>query len=103
LQIKIFKSSVKENPWMRMINVLEQAGHDVYPTAEDCDRAVILGGRHENPTVFNCERVLVYNEVEWKGRWGFFRPVLEEYYDKMIDVTRMSFLKTAQKIIEQCA
>ena len=85
-----------------MINFLELKGYEVYPTVEKCGRAIILGGRHENPTSFNCEKVLIHVGIEWDSRWDFFKPILEEYYDKMIDITGMSLPKAAQTIIEQC-
>jgi hypothetical protein len=88
---------------MRVINSLESIGCDVYPTTEKCDRAIILGGKHENPTVFDCERILIYHEQEWSGLWEFFEPIITEYYDKMIDVAKLSLQETVKKIIKQCS
>ncbi len=103
MQTKIFKSSTKNNAWMLVVNSIEKVGYDVYPTTEKCDRAIILGGKNENPTVFDCERILFYHKSEWAGLWEFFEPIITEYYDKMVDVTKLNLRETVTKIIKQCS
>lgn len=86
---------------MPVINLLEQMGYDIYPHPRKCERAIILCGKYENPTVLDGYKVLFYHKNEWVGQWDFFQPILEEYYDEMIDATELSLQQTAETIINE--
>lgn len=101
MQAKIFKAVEENNPWLPIIDSLEENGYDVYPTTEQTDKAIILSGKFENPTVFSCKKVLIYHRKEWIHVWEFFEPIVEEYYDEMIDVTELSLRKTVETIIDE--
>ena len=103
MQTRIFKSIEQNDPWIPVISELMKRGHEVWTYKRKCEKAVVLGGKLENPTIFDGKKVLVFHEKQWVGNWKFFEPILTEYYDEMVNVTEMSLPETIEAIIGQCS
>ena len=94
---KIFKINRGYSKWLKTINLL---GMPVCIEPEDAEISIVLDGRYENPLAVTGKKVLVYDKDLWGHRWELFEPVLSEYYDKMVDVTRMSSRQKADIILK---
>jgi hypothetical protein len=80
--------------WMKVVNALGEVGLKVHLEPVKANRYIVLGGRFENPLAFKGHRTLVYHETEWKpagyGWEHLFEPLLKEYYDEMVNCTKLS-------------
>jgi len=77
---------------------LHQLGHKVIDYPKDCEIAVVLGGRYENPCCLAGKKLLVWHDRDWGDYNEVFKPLVEEYYNKIIDVTHDSLDQAIEKI-----
>lgn len=93
--VKIFKINRGYSKWLKTINRIGK----VCTKPETADVSIVLDGRYENPLAVTGKKVLVYDKDMWGHRWELFEPVLSEYYNRMVDVTRMSSKQKADIIL----
>jgi len=90
-----------------LIKHLQRDGYEVCDEKKRCDVAVVLSGKFENSNCFDGEKFLVWHDVEWAGMHEFYRKIVVEYYDQIIDVTKTKSLNEATEMIknaiERCA
>ena len=75
-------------PWQSLYDWFEKQGHTIHTEPIKCDISVVLNGKFVNPLPLYGKKVLLYKADEWGAvKWKpLFQPVLEEYYDLMIDI-----------------
>ncbi len=84
---------------------LEELGFPVYDEKVDCDLAVILNAIMFNPSAFKNKVGFIYSDPGGDfNSWDFwvehvYTPVLEKYYDHLIDLYPMSPKEAANKIV----
>jgi hypothetical protein len=98
LSLKIFKSPRGWGSWVKVIECLYLSGYKVFNSPRKCDISIVLGGKVENPEVFCGEKILIFHDGEWKVHGPFFKEILSEYYDLIVDVTGLHFRDIAKKI-----
>ena len=98
--VEIFTAR-NERPWKPIVDELENRGYRVNRDYVDADVAIVLGGRYNNPILWD-KRVLFYNHTHWGNLWhGVFHDVVREYYNKLIDATNGNLEGIVGKIIEE--
>ena len=75
-------------------------GYSIHTEPIECDVSVVLNGKFVNPLPLHGKKVLLYRMKDWQPmKWiEMFAPILEEYYDDMIDITGMDVGKLIEKI-----
>ncbi len=74
--------------WQSLYQWFEEQGHTIYTKPIECDISVVLNGKLVNPLPLHGKKVLLYKADEWGVvKWKpMYQPILEEYYDEMIDI-----------------
>jgi hypothetical protein len=92
--------------WGEITDHLNRRKHKVYDSPRDADVSIVLSGMMENPAIIKGRKVLAFKPQEWilnvpppKG-WMLYKPILELYYDDMIDLSGLNAKKSAKRIIE---
>jgi hypothetical protein len=99
--VKVFAASVDRKEWVNVLNELSKRGQKVEVDYKPCDVAIVLGGRFNNPVLWK-KRILFYNKKQWANWWdGLFGPVVEEYYDKLLDITIYTLEGVVEMIISE--
>lgn len=86
---------------------LSEYGIPVWHQNADCGAAVIIDGAHVNPLVFNGKRILAHiftnnGKIWYTAFYSLYKPVLEHYYDEMLDLTACKSLEEiADRIAEK--
>ena len=90
--------------WQEVYIALKEKGITIHIEPKSCDYSVVLGGCFVNPIPLQGKKILAVNTQEWQAaKWEFmFRPILEEYYDKMINVTGCTPEETLELIKKTC-
>jgi hypothetical protein len=107
VDIKIIKAATPDiKDWKSVINGLMNKGFEVSFFPEKTDLSIVLGGRFENPMVFEGERVLFFNPSQWppsanNAGFKFFQPVIKEYYDEMIEVSESNAVDVITKYVRR--
>jgi hypothetical protein len=84
--VEIF-TTPNERAWKPIIDELESRGYRVNIEYVDADVAIVLGGRYNNPILWN-KKILFYNHTHWGNLWhGMYEDVVRKYYDRMVDAT----------------
>lgn len=87
---------------MPLIQGLINNGIRVYSEPTPANVSIVIDGKNENPLAFNGKRVLAYWADVWKDKDYFnelYKPILEEYYDDMIDLTNLTFEEVKEALI----
>jgi len=99
LETKYFRSKYNfkgDGVWNKTITGLGKSVYDVVVPAE---LSVILGGYYENPSAFEDSITLVFYRHDDGHQFSKgFIPVLEKYFDEMVDLTGLSPMESAEKI-----
>jgi hypothetical protein len=106
--VKVFKSTKAFDSeyklWKPLVRYL--ADNEFMPhltaTDEPYDVSVVLGGRYENPMVIRGRKVLFYKIWDGENERMVFQtvylPVLKQFYDETVDISRMSNKEILRKI-----
>ena len=57
----------------------------VNTTPKQADVSIVLNGHFINPLVLTGKKILVMSPKEWGPSWSKFKPVVEEYYDQIVE------------------
>jgi len=80
-------------------NTIIALGVNVYDVVVPTELAIILGGYFENPSAFEDSLTLVFYRHDDGHQFSKgFVPVLEKYFDEMVDLTDMTPSEAANKI-----
>jgi len=72
---------------MPVILELEKSGYEVVFEPVESNVTVILSGTYTNPFCVGGKRILVVHGDEWGIPWSLvYKPIVKEYYDKVIDI-----------------
>ena len=90
-----FLINCKDVPsWMPLIKEIEEFGHKVVHIPEKAKTTIVLSGLHLNPMVLHGRKVLLAYPIDCSATWEtIYVPVLEEYYDRTVDVRKMTIDK----------
>lgn len=84
---------------MPVILELEKHGYEVVFKPVESKVTVFLSGTYTNPFCVGGKRILVTHGDEWGISWGsVYRPIVEEYYDRVIDIKPIPLDKIVNKI-----
>lgn len=96
----MFKTQRGAEGWVPLIKHLQQDGYEVCDEKKRCDVAVVLSGKFENSNCFDGKKFLVWHDLEWGGMHKFYKKIVVEYYDQIVDVTETKNLNEAAKMIK---
>jgi len=100
--VKFFYSERSKGlePWHSLYGWFEEQGHTIHTEPIECDISVVLNGKFVNPLPLYGKKVLLYKADEWNTiKWkAMYEPVLEEYYDQMIDIEGRDLGEIIEKI-----
>ena len=102
--VKVFLSRHFKIP--RLKDRLNNYNISLYQETMNCDVAIILYGAYANPLAFK-KRILAYwlqndGKVYSLGFYSLYLPVLREYYDDLIDLTKCKdFEEIGDKIAKE--
>jgi len=90
--------------WNDIYKLFAERNIPIYMEPKPCDISVVLGGTLVNPIPLRGKKVLAFKKDEWKAiQWDhIFKPILEEYYDHIIDTTGLSPDDTFELIEKEC-
>jgi hypothetical protein len=90
--------------WNKIYELLEEKNIPIHTEPKDCDISVVLGGPLVNPLPLKGKKVLAFKSDEWKVvKWEVvYEPILQEYYDHMINTTGLNPEETLRSIEEEC-
>jgi hypothetical protein len=79
-----------------LVQELEKREIFIYVEPIKADVSIVLFGNFTNPLPLRGKRVLAYDASRWMPEvpvplgWKMYEPILEEYYDEMIDLTGLT-------------
>ena len=96
------KRSQSIEKWHPIYKQVEQQGYHIHTEPIECAVSVVLEGKLVNPLPLHGRKVLLYKMDEWQPmKWkNMFSPILEEYYDQMIDITGRDMGKVIEEICQ---
>ena len=90
--------------WRQVVEKFEESGIKINFELTPTKTTVVLSGAHLNPMMVSGRKILIAHSREWGALWkSVYRPVLEEYYDHVINIGGMSLeeaIKTVGEYIE---
>jgi len=99
MEIKYFRSKYAHSKPGMWIETIQELGVNVYDVIVPSELAVILGGFMENPSAFRDTLTLVfYRRDDYYEDADNFIPVLEKYFDELVDLTGLNSKESADKI-----
>lgn len=71
-----------------------------HPHPIPCDVSVVLNGKFVNPLPLYGKKILLYKIADWQPvKWkAMYQPVIEEYYDTLIDITNRNLEEVRAEI-----
>ena len=77
--------------WTPLIKEIEELGYKVVHLPEKAKTTIVLSGQRLNPMVLHGRKVLLAYPMGRGATWEvIYVPILKEYYDRVIDVRKMS-------------
>ena len=75
--------------WIPTYEEVKELGYTLHTEPVECDVSVVLNGKFVNPLPLRGEKILFYKLEDWQRvKWkAMFEPILEEYYDELIDIS----------------
>lgn len=91
------------NRYMPLFQALLNQGRRVYSEPVPADISIVMDGKIENPLCLQGEKILIAWPEIWvggkKGWEGFYKPILEEYYDVIVDMTGLNIKEAVKEIL----
>ena len=77
--------------WTPLIYEIEQLGYNITHKPEVAKTTIVFSGDRINPMIVHGRKVLLAYPVGASRGWEVkYVPILKEYYDRVIDVRKMS-------------
>ena len=105
--VKYFCSerSMSNEKWKPIYSWFEKNNVPINLKPEDCDISVALEGKFVNPVALCGKKILLCKPDEWQiFKWVYmYKPILEEYYDKIVDITEIKPEQISHEVENVCA
>jgi len=77
--------------WISLIEEIDNLGYEIVSEPEPAKTTIVLSGLQINPIIVHGRKVLLAYPVEASRGWEVvYIPILGEYYDRVVDVRKMS-------------
>ena len=110
VNVKVFKAKPGRESWEEVIKILKNNSIDILIRPEKADVSIVLSGAAENAGILYGKKILMYNIKDWmekepelieQYKFNLYRPILEEYYDELIDLSGMGNKAKANEIMNK--
>lgn len=88
--------------WIPIYEEVKELGYNIHTEPVECDISIVLNGKFVNPLPLRGKKILFYHTSDWQlHKWkAMFKPILEEYYDDLIDIEGQEIKDVIEEIYQ---